>query len=269
MQIPHNDKQNAKRFFPFKCAVPIFWTFIILLHFSSVVEAAKWKIDIDAKESDFLTQNNFSKPEIGFTDVVPPPMLRQRFAVRQIDEGCEFELWGTELSVWQAAQVPQNARYALRWHFDYEGRVTEGFGRTGFIFGDPTSANLLSVEITHGGSLRLVRWGTRIDDNHGSIVWSKKVAASGHHPVRIEAEYDIRSDILTCTVNDMKPIRIELTRYMPSAPMTIKAVGFFSAVPEAMRISRRFPLNPNTDIDIETSTKHTKTVHRRLAVSCE
>ncbi|MDL2264292.1 hypothetical protein LJC31_06525 [Synergistaceae bacterium OttesenSCG-928-I11] len=227
--------------------------------------ASDWHTDIRATEPGFLERHAFGRATVGYTDVVPPSGIPQRYTTEQTPEGYDFRLHGTELSLWQTADVPAGSRYLLNWHFDYEGRVLEGDGRTGFLFGNPESTNLLSVEVTYHGTLRLVTWGKQLDEPLGKIVWSQKVAPGGHNPVRIEADYSIRNDTLVCRVNGGEPITIELRKYMPSAPMTIRGVGFFSAVPEAQRMSRRYPRNPNFDIDL--SRRHTVTRHTRLSVT--
>jgi hypothetical protein len=186
--------------------------------------------------------------------------------MRRTDDGYVMSLSGTDLSLWQTADVPSSARYLLDWHFEYEGRILDGDGRTGFIFGNPESVNLLSVEITSRGSLRLVTWGRQFDDPLGKIVWSTAAASGGRGTVRIEADYGIRDDTLVCRVNGGDPVRIKLTDYMPSAPMTIRGVGFFSAVPEAQRLSRIYHSRPRFDIDIDLSRRHTTTRHERLTV---
>ena len=238
---------------------------IALLLLAPFAEAAsEWRADIRATEPGFLERHAFGPVTVGYTDVVPPSTVPQRYAVEQKPEGYDFRLRGTELSLWQVADVPAASRYLLNWHFEYEGCVLEGSGRTGFVFGNPESANLLSVEITYYGTLRLVTWGKQFDDPLGKIVWSQKAAPGGRNPVRIEADYSIRNDTLVCRVNGGEPIVIELRKYMPSAPMTIRGVGFFSAVPEAQRLSRIYPRNPNFDIDL--SSRYTVTRHNRLTV---
>jgi hypothetical protein len=226
--------------------------------------ASEWRADIRASEPGFLEQHAFGPVTVGYTDVVPPSIIPQRYATQQTDEGYVMRLDGTELSLWQTADVPSGSRYLLNWRFEYEGRVLDGDGRTGFIFGNPESVNLLSVEITRHGSLRLVTWSRQIDDPLGKIVWSAQSAPGGHDTVRIEADYSIRDDTLVCRVNGGDPIRIKLTDYMPSAPMTIRGVGFFSAVPEAQRLSHIYIHRPYFDIDL--SLRHTTTRHERLTV---
>lgn len=246
-----------------------FFSFIqllALLLLAPLAEAASdWRADIRAAEPGFLERHAFAPPAVGYTDVVPPDSIPQRYATAQSAEGYDFRLHGTELSLWQIADVPSGSRYLLNWRFDYEGRILEGNGRTGFIFGNPEAINLLSVEVTYHGTLRLVTWGKQLDQPLGKIVWSRKVIPGGNSPVRIEADYSIRNDTLVCRVNSGDPIVIELRKYMPSAPMTIRGAGFFSAVPEAPRLSRLFPRNPNFDIDL--SRRHTVTRHTRLSVA--
>lgn len=242
----------------------------ILLALSAVtLEAASpWHVDIDASNPSFIEEHSFGEPAFGFTDVIPPHTIMQSFSAAMSEDGCDFKLYGTELSAWWTTEVPSSARYLLKWKFDYEGQIVEGSGRTGFIFGNPTSDNLLSVEVTYRGSLRLVSWKRDVDDKPlGQIVWSKQMTHGGNAPIRIEVDYDIRSDTMVCSVNGGKPVTIKLTEYMPSAPMTIRGVGFFSAVPEAIRLSRMYPRNPKFDIDL--SRQYTVTRHKRLSVTGE
>ncbi len=250
------------------CRYLAFFSLILLalLWIAPIAEAASdWHADIRATESGFLERHAFGSPTVGYTDVVPPASIPQQYATEQTAEGYDFRLHGTELSLWQTADVPSGSRYLLNWHFDYEGRILEGAGRTGFVFGNPTNANLLSVEVTYHGTLRLVTWGKQLDQPLGKIVWSRKVLPGGNNPIRIEADYSIRNDTLVCRVNGGEPIVIELRRYMSSAPMTIRGVGFFSAVPEAQRLSRTFPRHPNFDIDL--ARRHTVARHTHLSIT--
>ena len=231
--------------------------------------AAPWRAEIDTAKSGFLQE--LGEMQIGFTYVVPPAMIRQSHTAKQTDSGYEWTLSGVELSAWQTLQAPPEARYLLNWHFEYEGRIVEGRGRTGFIFGNTDNANLLSVEMTRTGSLRLLIWGNAERGREGRIAWSRQVRRGKNtdEPVRIEADYDIRQDTLTCRVDGGEPIHIVLGEYMPSGPMTIKGVGFFAAVPEAQIMTRvgRDPLPP--EYEIELSSKRTRVAHRRLAVSAQ
>lgn len=239
-------------------------SFALLFSMAPLEAAAPWSIEIDAASPSFLSDHSFGKPVPGYTDTVPPSSILQRLSFSQDEEGYRFKLHGIELSAWQTAEVPSSSRYLLDWHFEYEGQIVEGDGRTGFIFGNPETSNLLSVEITYFGSLRLVSWGKALDDNLGRIVWSKQATNGGRGVVRITADYSIREDTLTCSVNGGEPIVIELRRYMPSAPMTIRGVGFFSAVHEARRISKFRPRNLNFDIDM--SRRYVDARHKRLLV---
>ena len=244
--------------------IAIIW--LVLLHSTSFA-ATPWRTEIDATKPDFPQEQLLGEVQVGFTYVVPPSLVRQAHEARQTESGYEWTLNGTELSIWQTQSTPQDARYLLNWRFEYEGRILHGQGRTGFIFGNPDNANLLSVEMTRGGSLRLLSWGEDARGRVGRIAWSKQVRRSGDAPVRIEADYDIGQDTLVCRVDGGEPIRIKLGDYMPSGPMTIKAVGFFAAVPEAAFISRTGSRLLPLEYEIELSNKRTRVEHRRLQVS--
>lgn len=229
--------------------------------------AEPWEIDVCTTEESIATFDR-GEATIGYTDVVPPSSLPQSFRTERTADGYAWRLWGTELSAWQTLPIPDRSRYLLKWRFVYEGRIVEGRGRTGFIFGDPASANLLSLEVTHAGSLRLVRWGRQNFDNLGRIVWSRRMWSGGRGTVRIEAEYDIRDDTLVCSVDGGAPVRILLREHMPSAPMTLRGVGFFAAVPEATRVMSGNPRRiPYEDIDL--SRKFTRVEHVRLSVQAD
>lgn len=215
-----------------------------------------WRLDIDGR--DFIAPT-----ETGFTDVVPPSGLTQRARANATDAGCLVELYGTELSAWQLAPIPRETRTLLNWHFDWEGEFVRGVGRMGFIFGSAQGANLLSVEVTRAGTLRLVRWGKQFSDSLGDIVWASERPLASSSVVKIEADYSIRDDILVCRVNDGAPVTIALRDYMPAPPMTMSDAGFFTAVPEARRDlvtscgSRAY--------DIEMSARETVVLHRGLS----
>lgn len=252
---------------------PLVLFLIVAMHFllpaHIACAAAPWRAEIDATRAEQLQE--LGDLQVGFTYIVPPDMTRQSYGAKGTTSGSEWTLYGVELSLWQTLATPPEARYLLNWHFEYEGEIVEGRGRTGFIFGNPDNANLLSVEITRGGSLRLLAWGEAHRGREGRIVWSRQVrrGKGSAGPVRIEADYDIRQDTLICRVDDGEPIRIALGKYMPSGPMTIKGVGFFAAVPEAEILTRAAiePLPPEYEIDL--SSKHTRVLHRRLAVRAQ
>ena len=241
----------------------------LLLVIQTAFAATPWRAEIDATRSDLLQE--LGEMQIGFTYVVPPEMTRQSYGAKQTTSGYEWTLSGVELSAWQTLATPPEARYLLNWHFEYEGEIAEGRGRTGFIFGNPDNANLLSVEMTRNGSLRLLIWGDAQRGREGRIAWSRQVrkGKNSAEPVRIEADYDIRLDTLTCRVDGGEPIRVVLGNYMPSGPITIKGVGFFAAVPEAQVITRAAtnPLPPEYEIDL--SSKYTRVVHRRFTISAQ
>lgn len=228
--------------------------------------ATPWNIEIDASENGFIEAHSFGNMQVGFTYVVPPDLIRQNSKTEQTESGWLWTLQGTELSVWQTVPTPQDARYLMSWHFEYEGQVVDGGGRTGFIFGNPENANLMSVEVTRAGSLQLLSWGKDIRGSVGRVVWSKKAAPGGKSPVKIVADYDIRQDTLTCSVNGGSPIRIELGKHTASGPMTIKAVGFFGAVPEARIVTGTETRSRQPEYEIDLSTQRTRVEHRRLSV---
>lgn len=247
--------------------------FLWLAVFSSLLSPqqgeASWHKEIDATKEGFLETGQFGELQYGFTDVVPPSGLFQRYKANPAQSGYEWTLQGTELSVWQTADIPASARYLLNWRFVYEGSILEGMGRTGFIFGNPASLNLLSVEVTYAGSLRLIAWGKQGLDPHGTIVWSRRATDGGRGRVKIEAAYDIRNDRLTCRVNDGEPIAIEHRKYMPAPPMTIRGAGFFSAVPEARRNPGMFDRPFARDREIDMSRRMTRTQHTFLSITGE
>jgi len=219
----------------------------------------KWELDIDAE---------YAEPEYGFTDIVPPDFVRRYYRTTTTPEGRAWELRGVNLSLWQLAPVPASARYLLNWNFSYEGAITGGSGRTGFIFGNPASSNLMSVEVTARGSLRVVMWGKQFGDNQGRVVFSRRVAVNPSS-VKIDARYDIRSATMTCRVDDGEEILIEFRKIVPSAPITIRGAGYFSAVPEAdrgVRVSRYWR---DVNFDINLSPRLAKTLHKGLLVNAE
>lgn len=228
----------------------------------------KWSLDVDATAPDFLQENAFGDLEYGYTDVVPPFTLPRYYKATQGTDGYAWEIQGTELSLWQLSPVPENARYLLTWHFLYEGAITGGRGRTGFIFGNPVSTNLMSVEVTAAGSLRLVMWGKQGFERQGRIVFSRQ-ATRNTPVVKIEASYSIRSGTMTCRVNDGEEILIDFKKYTPSAPITIRGMGFFSAVPEAPHNMNVFGQRRSSNYDIDLSPRWAKTLHRKLTVSAE
>ncbi len=235
---------------------------------SGAFSEPQWNTDIDATDPAFLQKNAFAEIEYGYTDVVPPMGLPRRYRTTQSADGYAWEMQGTELSLWQLAPVPESARYLLQWNFLYEGCVTAGRGRTGFIFGNPVSSNLMSVEVTAMGSLRVVMWGRQGFDRQGQIIFSRQ-AVRNASSVKIEAAYDIRTGTMVCRVNDGEKIVIDFRKYTPSAPITIRGVGFFSAVPEARRNMSTFGERSDSDYDIDLSPQWTKTLHRGLAVSAQ
>lgn len=228
----------------------------------------KWGLEVDATDPNFLQEDTFAEIEYGYTDVVPPLGMMRRYKATQGADGYAWEMQGTELSIWQLAPVPEGARYLLKWNFLYEGAVTAGRGRTGFIFGNPASTNLMSVEVTAMGSLRVVMWGKQGFDRQGRIIFSRQ-ATRNASSVKIEASYDIRAGIMICKVNDGEEIAIDFGKYTPSAPITIRGVGFFSAVPEAMRTMSVFGRRSDSTYDIDLTPKWAKTLHRKLTVSAE
>lgn len=227
-----------------------------------------WRLDVDATAPGFLRGNSFGKIEYGYTDIVPPLNLLRRYRAAERPDGYAWEMWGTELSLWQTAPVPEDARYFLKWHFLYEGAVTGGRGRTGFIFGNPARSNLMSLEITSSGSLRAVMWGEQGLERQGRIFFSQK-AARAASTVKIEASYDIRSGTMICRVNDGREILIDFKKYIPSAPITIRGAGFFSAVPEARRRAGVSGRRRSAEYDIDISAQWAKTLHRRLTVNAQ
>lgn len=226
-------------------------------------------LDIDARravtaEINAANASALSDPATGFTDVVPPAGVRQRWSSRLEDDGVRTFAEGVELSVWQTIPLPEDGRWLLKWHFDYEGEITKGRGRAGFIFGNPERADLLSVELTYHGELRLVSWGRPPHGTLGRIVWAKRAAAQGSRPFRIEADYDMRAGTLSCSVDGAAPIVIDLSSVMPSGPMTIRGAGYFTAVQEARRISRIRDFD--SEADIVMSQQYVEALHRRLRV---
>lgn len=240
---------------------------LFVTSFPGAGHAAPWGVVVDATREGFLPAHAFGPLEKGFTDVVPPSGIRQDYAATQTENGYEWRLMGTELSVWQVLEIPQAARYLLSWHFLYEGRILEGMGRTGFLFGNPAESNYLSVEMTYHGSLRLVRWGRMAGDNHGQIVWSRRMTKGGRGPVRIEADYDIRSGNLVCRVNDGEPVRIALEKHMTAPPLTLRGAGFFSAVPEAPRDHIANDRLRRRGHEIDLSRRFSRTAHTRFEAS--
>lgn len=223
----------------------------------------RWRIDVDTQAEDFLLENSFGDLEYGFTDVVPPFGMFRQYSAIETPDGYMWEMHGTELSIWQTAEVPRSARYLLNWHFLYEGAVLGGRGRTGFIFGNPTRSNLMSIEITASGSLRAVMWGESELERHGRIIFSRR-AAKNAAAVKIEAFYDIRNARMICRVNDGEEILIDFKKYIPSPPITIQGVGFFSAVPEAKRRMGVSSRRRTSALEIDLSPSWARTLHKKL-----
>lgn len=241
--------------------------FVLTVSVSGSYAADPWSVRIDASKENFIEAHSFDEVQKGFTYVVPPDIVRQTYNAEQTASGYLWTLQGVELSAWQTLPTPPGARYMLNWHFEYEGEILEGGGRTGFIFGNPDNANLMSVEVTRAGSLRLLMWGNDPRGRVGRIIWSKETKIKRNSPVRIEADYDMREGTITCRVNGGDPVRIKLSDYTPSGPMTIKAVGFFAAVQEARIATGTLNRSRPPEYEIDLSSKNTKVEHRRLDVN--
>lgn len=227
-----------------------------------------WSLDADAADPAYLRENSFGELTYGYTEVVPPDSTFRSCKTSQTEDGTAWEMRGVNLSVWRLALVPQSSRYLLTWDFLFEGAITGGGGRTGFIFGNPASANLMSVEVTAAGSLRLLMWGRQGFENHGKVIFSRQTSAKGPS-VKIEARYEIRTGTMVCRVNDGDEILIELKKLIPSAPITIRGVGFFSAVPESTRRLRGFRRGSDSEHEISLLPQWTRTLHRGLSVHAE
>lgn len=204
-------------------------------------------------------------PRMGFTEVVPPYGIRQYFSASERDGGLLHKMQGVELSIWQTVPMPDETRSKLDWHFEYEGEIVRGYGRAGLIFGSESGANLLSVEVTAFGSLRVMRWGMDVEDPSGVICYAMALPEARGKRVRLSVDYSMRDGLLVCSVNGGREISIELKRYMASGPMTIKHAGFFAAVPEAEKSADFIPFTVPYDIDL--SDKYAEVLHRSLSVS--
>lgn len=205
-----------------------------------------------------------AETKIGFTDEIPPSGIRQRCKAREADGGLLVEINGVELSAWQTASIPEETRYLLAWKFAYTGRIVEGWGRAGFIFGSEDRSTLVSVELTHFGELRVVDWGEVAGSPLGRIKFAAQAAPSGVRDVRIDAEYDMERETLTCSVNGGRAIEIRLRSHGIIAPLTIRDAGCFAAVPEAMRGAPFIMRSPEHDIDL--SSRYAVVLHEGLAI---
>lgn len=208
-------------------------------------------------------------PCVGWTDVEPPRGVYQNWRTSQGSDGITVSLAGTELSLWQTTQTPRGSRSRLNWRFEYDGAIVSGRGRAGFVFGRASGAQLVAVEVTRAGSLRVIAWGKSVTGEPlGRIAWAKYGAISSPvRDVRISADYDIKTEILTVRLNGGDPIEVRLRSFMPSGPMTISDFGYFAAVPEADR--RRKSLRDMCDDDIICSTMYTEVLHRSISAECE
>lgn len=204
---------------------------------------------------------------IGFTDEVPPFGVRQRHAERVADDGLEMELWGVELSAWQPICLPDDGRYLLNWDISYQGSIVDGRGRVGFFMGNDAASPFISVEVTRYGELRVLDWGPSYGGPLGKIKFSAKAAPNGVKDVRIDASYSIRDQIMKCRVNGGREIAIDMRAHGIVAPYTIKAAGYFAAVPEAERgMSRWFKRD---ELDIDISPRWTKVIHKELEIRAQ
>lgn len=236
---------------------------LVLVTAGAAHASREWSEEADMSRAGEIERLAFGESRTGFTEVVPPTLVRQCWSEVEHDGALVMTLEGVELSMWRTMPIPPESRNCLEWHFVYEGEIAEGYGRAGLIFGSEDRANLLSVEMTARGSLQIMRWGMDVDSPCGRICWSRPVGISGGR-VKLEVDYLMRTGELVCRVDGGIPIRISLPSYMPSGPMTMKHVGFFGAVQEADRSSDYMPMTFPFDIDLRS--QYAVLRHRRLAV---
>ncbi len=205
-------------------------------------------ISVDATAATDISQlaSQLAPHQEGYVRGVPD-FQRSSLSMKLQNGGYLWDMFGINYSVWQTVKLSDQSRYHLNWEISCEAQ-TFGWGRAGIIFGNEDGSNLLSVEVGRGQELRIIRWRSDFKGIVGNVIYSETLKKRDDR-IRMNVKYDIRAETLTYAVGDNAPKTLKIDAYTPSAPMTIRNVGWFGGVEgEFYQPTPSGMLNPYRDV---------------------